>query len=81
VRADQAQIIWRSAPLPNDALAVRHDLDDATKQALAAAALAITPEAALRVMPANYTGWVRATPETYAQIEAAGRALNRLRTS
>ena len=81
VRAEQAQIVWRSAPLPNDALAVRHDLDEATKSALAAAALAITPETAPRIMPANYTGWVRATPETYAQIEAAGRALNRLRTS
>ena len=81
VREDQAQIVWRSAPLPNDALAVRHDLDAATKAAVAAAALAITPEVAQRVMPANYTGWVPATSETYAPIEAAGRALNRLRTS
>ena len=81
VREDQARIIWRSDPLPNDALAVRHDLDAATRAAIAAAALAITPEVALRVMPANYTGWVPATLETYAPIEAAGRALNRLRTS
>ncbi len=81
VRADQAQIVWRSAPLPNDALAVRHDLDATTKSAIAAAATAITPEQALRVMPANYTGWVPATPETYAMIEAAGRALGRLRNS
>jgi phosphonate transport system substrate-binding protein len=81
VRAEQAQIVWRSAPLPNDALAVRHDLDAATKSALAAAAIAITPEHAQRVMPANYTGWVPATAETYAMIEAAGRALGRLRTS
>jgi len=81
VRADQAQIVWRSEPLPNDALAVRHDLDAATKAAIAAAALAITPEAALRIMPANYTGWVPATADTYAQIEAAGRTLNRLRAS
>lgn len=81
VRAEQAQIVWRSAPLPNDALAVRHDLDAATKSALAAAAIAITPEQAQRVMPANYTGWVPATAETYAMIEAAGRALGRLRTS
>ncbi|UPY35677.1 phosphate/phosphite/phosphonate ABC transporter substrate-binding protein [Sediminicoccus sp. KRV36] len=81
VRADQAQIVWRSDPLPNDALAVRHDLDSATKQAIAAAATAITPEQALAVMPANYTGWVPATSETYAMIEAAGRALGRLRNS
>jgi phosphonate transport system substrate-binding protein len=81
VRADQVQVVWRSAPLPNDALAVRHDLDTATKQAIREAALAITPEMAQRVMPPNYTGWVAATPDSYAMIEAAGRALGRLRTS
>ena len=81
VRPEQAQIVWRSAPLPNDALAVRHDLDAAVKTAIAAAAMAITPELAQRMMPANYTGWVPATPETYAPIEAAGRALGRLRQS
>ncbi|MCU0943759.1 MAG: phosphate/phosphite/phosphonate ABC transporter substrate-binding protein [Rubritepida sp.] len=81
VRADQVQVVWRSAPLPNDALAVRHDLDAATKQAIREAALAITPEMAQRVMPPNYTGWVAATPDSYAMIEAAGRALGRLRTS
>ena len=81
VRPAQAQIVWRSAPLPNDALAVRHDLDAAVKTAIAAAAMAITPELAQRMMPANYTGWVPATPETYAPIEAAGRALGRLRQS
>lgn len=81
VRPEQARIVWQSEPLPNDALAVRHDLDAATKSALAAAALAMTPEQAARVMPANYTGWVPATPTTYALIEAAGRSLGRLRTS
>lgn len=80
VRPEQAQIVWRSEPLPNDALAVRHDLDAATKAALAQAALAITPENAPRIMPANYTGWVPANHATYAQIEAAGRTLNRLRS-
>lgn len=81
IRPEQVQVVWRSDPLPNDALAVRHDLDAATKAAIQRAALAITPEVAARAMPPNYTGWVAATPETYAPIEAAGRALNRLRTS
>jgi len=81
VRPEQVQVVWRSDPLPNDALAVRHDLDAATKAAIQGGALAITPEVAQRAMPANYTGWVAATAETYAPIEAAGRALNRLRTS
>jgi len=81
VRPEQVQVVWRSAPLPNDALAVRHDLDAATKQAIREAALAITPEIAQRAMPPNYTGWVAAQPDSYAMIEAAGRALGRLRTS
>jgi phosphonate transport system substrate-binding protein len=77
VRADQVRVVWRSAPLPNDALAVRRDLDATTRDALRAAALATTAEH----LPPNYTGWVAATPETYAQIEAAGRALGRLSQS
>lgn len=81
VRPEQVRVVWQSDPLPNDALAVRHDLDTATKSALATAALAITPEPAARLMPANYTGWVPATPMTYALIEAAGRSLGRLRNS
>jgi phosphonate transport system substrate-binding protein len=81
IRPEQARIVWQSEPLPNDALAVRQDLDAPTKAALATAALAITPAEAVRVMPPNYTGWVAATPSTYALIEAAGRALGRLRTS
>jgi phosphonate transport system substrate-binding protein len=77
VRADQLRVVWRSDPLPNDALAVRRDLDPATRDALRAAALATTAEH----LPPNYTGWVPATAETYAQIEAAGRALGRLSQS
>lgn len=81
VREGQVKVVWRSDPLPNDALAVRRDLDAGVKAALRDAALAIDAAAAQRLMPANYTGWVAATPATYAGIEAAGRALGRLRTS
>jgi phosphonate transport system substrate-binding protein len=77
VRADQLRIVWRSEPLPNDALAVRRDLDAATRDALRSAALATTAAD----LPPNYTGWVPATPETYALIEAAGRALGRITQS
>jgi len=78
VREAQVQVVWRSDPLPNDALAVRRDLDPGLKAAIAQAALAIAAADAERIMPPNYTGWVPATPETYAEIEAAGRALGRL---
>ena len=77
VRAEQVRVVWRSAALPNDALAARRDLDAATRDALRAASIAAGPD----VLPPRYTGWVAATPETYAPIEAAGRALGRLRTS
>lgn len=75
---DQVKIVWRSDPLPNDAFAVRRDLDPAVKRALSDAVLGISVGAAERLMPVNYTGWVAATPETYTGIEAAGRALGKL---
>jgi phosphonate transport system substrate-binding protein len=78
VRADQLREVWRSAPLPNDALAARRDLDPGLKAAITQAALAVTEADAARLMPPNYTGWVAATAETYAPIEAAGRALGRI---
>jgi phosphonate transport system substrate-binding protein len=81
VREGQVKVVWRSDPLPNDALAVRRDLDPALKSAIAQAALAVDAATAAGVMPPGYTGWVAATAETYAPIEAAGRALGRLRTS
>lgn len=78
VQAGQVQVVWRSDPLPNDALAVRADLDPALKAGLRAAALGIDSAAAAQAMPANYTGWVAARPDSYAIIEAAGRALGRI---
>jgi phosphonate transport system substrate-binding protein len=81
VREEQVRVVWRSDPLPNDALAARRDLAPGLKAAIAQAALAMTEADAARIMPPNYTGWVAATTETYAPIEAAGRALGRLSTT
>ncbi len=78
VREAQLRVVWRSDALPNDALAVRRELDPGLRTAIAQAALAIGEADAARIMPPNYTGWVAATAETYAPIEAAGRALGRL---
>jgi phosphonate transport system substrate-binding protein len=78
VRPDQVQVVWRSEPLPNDALAVRGGLPAETKARLRDAALAIDEATAARIMPPNYTGWQAATPESYALIERAGRALGRI---
>ena len=78
VREDQVSVVWRSDPLPNDALAVRRGLEAPVKRALLEAALAIDEATAARVMPPNYTGWEAARPDSYAMIEAAGRALGRI---
>ena len=74
----QARIVWRSEPLPNDALAVRGDLDAGMKAALTSAATGLDAATAQRVMPVNYTGWEMARPDSYALIENTGRALGRI---
>ena len=78
LKTEDVKVVWRSEPLPNDALAVRADLDAGLKAALRVAALEIDAPAAARAMPPNYTGWIAAAPDTYALIEAAGRALGRI---
>ena len=78
IKADQVKVVWRSEPLPNDALAVRRDLDPALKTAILDAVLKLTPEQAKAILPPNYTGWERAGPETYELIEKAGRALGKI---
>ncbi|HEY4044539.1 MAG TPA: phosphate/phosphite/phosphonate ABC transporter substrate-binding protein [Rhodopila sp.] len=77
IKPDQVKIVWKSDPLPNDALAVRKDLDPHLKQLILKTALGIDAAKAAEVMPANYTGWERAEPDTYTSIEDAGRALGR----
>ncbi len=81
IKADQVKIVWTSDPLPNDALAVRCDLDPEIKKAILDAALKIDATNAAALLPAHYTGWVAAKPDSYADIEAAGRALHRLQGS
>jgi phosphonate transport system substrate-binding protein len=79
ITPDQVKIVWRSEPLPNDALAVRAGLDPALKAALAEAALKIDDAASATLLPPHYTGWVAAKPDSYALIETAGHALNLLK--
>jgi len=78
IKADQVKVVWKSEPLPNDALAVRRDLDPALKAAILDAVLKLTPEQAKTILPPNYTGWEKAGPETYELIEKAGRALGKI---
>lgn len=78
IKADQVKVVWKSEPLPNDALAVRRDLDPALKTAILDAVLKLTPEQAKAILPPNYTGWEKAGPATYELIEKAGRALGKI---
>lgn len=79
VKADRVKVVWKSEPLPNDALATRKDLDPALIKKVQEAVLAITEEQALTIMPKNYTGWVAATHANYKLIEDAGVAVGRLK--
>lgn len=78
VTMEQLRIVWRSDPLPNDALAARKGLDAETRAIITKAALAIDATNAAAIMPPNYTGFIQSTPTTYAQIEAAGRAMGKI---
>lgn len=79
VKPDQVKIVWTSEPLPNDALAVRKGLDPALVKGLQQAAVTLSEEQARTLMPPHYTGWVAADHGSYAMIEAAGRAVGRVK--
>jgi phosphonate transport system substrate-binding protein len=78
-KADDVQVVWKSAPLPNDPLVVRAELDPSLIRKVSDIVLAITEEQALTLMPKHYTGWVPATHVNYKLIEDAGVAVGRLR--
>jgi len=85
--ADQSLIYWQSAPLPNDAIAVRAGLDPALVERMQEALLSITPEQAQELMigiagtdntTVRYTGFVEATDARYASIRSAGIFIGRV---
>lgn len=79
VPADATEVIWTSDPLPNDPIVVRDKFGPARVAKLRQVLLSITEDQAKTLMPANYTGWVAATHESYAMIEAAGIAIGRIK--
>ncbi|MFO1128162.1 MAG: phosphate/phosphite/phosphonate ABC transporter substrate-binding protein [Rhodospirillales bacterium] len=79
IAPDANKIVWTSDPLPNDALAVRGDLDPKLVARIRTAVTAISEDEAKTVMPPHYTGWVEATDATYAPIKDAGIAVGRLK--
>ncbi len=79
LEANATKIVWISDPLPNDAIAVRKGFDPALATKIQQLLLAITEEQAKAVLPNHYTGFVAATHQDYAAIEAAGVAVGRLK--
>ncbi len=79
IKAKQSKIVWESDPLPNDAIAVNSGFDPKLEARVKEAILKLTPEQAAKILPKHYTGFVPATPETYAPIRDAARAVGVLK--
>lgn len=79
LKEEGTQVIWTSAPLPNDAIAVPKgtpkEFSDRVQQILTS----ITPEQAKTLLPARYTGFVAATHASYKSIEDAGIAVGKIK--
>ena len=82
IRAEDSKIFWTSAPLPNDAVALRKELaDDADFVArLRAALVGVGPALAQQsaLLPPHYTGFVESDNGFYKPIRDAGLATGKL---
>lgn len=83
IKAEQSKIIWQSAPLPNDAFAVRQALfaDQAFVMRLQAALAGVNDaiKAQPNLLPSHYTGFVTRDNGFYKPIRDAGLATGILR--
>lgn len=82
IKASDSKIVWTSAPLPNDAVAVRKGLagDAAFVAKLRAALEAVGPQLKTQpnLLPARYTGFVAKDNAFYGPIRDAGLATGKL---
>ena len=82
INAADSKIIWTSAPLPNDAVAVSADLikDKALVSKLQAALEQVGAELKKNptLLPAHYTGFVKSDNKAYVSIRDAGLATGKL---
>jgi phosphonate transport system substrate-binding protein len=79
VKADSNKIVWTSAPLPNDAIAVPKDTPAAFAAQIQKVLTAITVEQAKTLLPNHYTGFVAASHASYESIEKAGIAVGKIK--
>ncbi len=82
IKAERSKIIWQSAPLPNDAVAVSANLakDAAFVRQIRAALgdIGSKLKAEPKLLPANYTGFVATDNAFYKPIRDAGLATGKL---
>jgi phosphonate transport system substrate-binding protein len=82
IKAERSRIIWQSAPLPNDAVALGETLfkDKAFVARLRAALAEVGPLLASqpRLLPPHYTGFVATDDAFYKPIRDAGLATGKL---
>lgn len=79
VKADSNKILWTSAPLPNDAIAVPKDTPKEFIAQVQKILTSITLELAKTLLPNHYTGFVAATHASYDSIEKAGIAVGKIK--
>ena len=82
IKADRSRVIWQSAPLPNDAVAISAALfkDKAFVARLQAALAEVGPllKTQPQLLPAHYTGFVASDNRAYKSIRDAGLATGKL---
>jgi phosphonate transport system substrate-binding protein len=82
IKAERSKIIWQSAPLPNDAVAVSEALfkDKVFVGKLQAALEAVGPllKTQANLLPAHYTGFIKSDNAFYKPIRDAGLATGKL---
>lgn len=79
VKPNANKILWTSAPLPNDAIAVPKGTPQAFVDQVQKILTAITVEQAKTLLPPHYTGFVKADHAAYASIEKAGIAVGKIK--
>lgn len=79
VKASGNRILWTSAPLPNDAIAVPKNTPQPFIDQVQKILTAITVEQARTLLPNHYTGFVKADHSAYESIEKAGIAVGKIK--
>ena len=79
VTADANKVVWTSAPLPNDAIALPHNTSTQMVERVQKILTSITPEQAKDLLPRHYTGFIASSHDNYASIEKAGIAVGKIK--